>query len=129
VISDRATISVSSSSTASNLPFYVEEHLQFNSPCSSPNVLSHNEDLSPSQTLPFTPPSISQTNTDVTILNQILPTIFIVPNESQPQRTHSMITRSMNQIYKPKQFHVVTKHLLPHAIEPSCVRQALCDPR
>jgi hypothetical protein len=55
--------------------------------------------------------------------------MFIVPNESQPQRTHSMITRSMNQIYKPKQFHVVTKHPLPHAIEPSCVRQALCDPR
>jgi histone deacetylase 1/2 len=59
VISDRATISASSSSTASNLPFSVEEHLQFNSPCSCPNVLPHNENLSPSQTLPFTPPSIS----------------------------------------------------------------------
>jgi len=55
--------------------------------------------------------------------------MFIVPNESQPQRTHSMITRSMNQIYKPEQFHVVTKHPLPCAIEPSCVRQVLYDPR
>lgn len=52
----------------------------------------------------------------------------IVPNESQRQRTHSMITRSINQIYKPKQFHVVTKHHIPHAIEPSCVSQALYDP-
>ena len=39
-----------------------------------------------------------------------------------------MVTRSINQIYKPKQFHVVTKHPITHAIEPSCVRQALCDP-
>jgi len=53
----------------------------------------------------------------------------IVPNESQPQRTHSMVTRSINQIYKPKQFHVVTKHLIPHAIEPRCVIQALYDSR
>jgi hypothetical protein len=40
-----------------------------------------------------------------------------------------MVTRSINQIYKPKQFHVVTKHFIPHAIEPSCVSQALYDPR
>jgi len=39
-----------------------------------------------------------------------------------------MVTRSMNQIYKPKQFHVVTKHLITHVIELSCVRQALYDP-
>jgi len=30
-------------------------------------------------------------------------------------------TRSLNQIYKPKQFHAITKHPLPNAIEPSCV--------
>jgi hypothetical protein len=38
-----------------------------------------------------------------------------------------MITRSLNKIYKPKQFHAVAKHPLPNAIEPSCVSQALGD--
>ena len=52
-----------------------------------------------------------------------------VATDSQPQRTHFMITRSLNNIYKPKQFHVITKHPLPYAIEPSCVSQALGDPR
>ena len=52
----------------------------------------------------------------------------IALNVSQPQRTHSMVTRSMNQIYKPKQLHAVTKHPIPHSIEPSCVSQALRDP-
>jgi hypothetical protein len=33
----------------------------------------------------------------------------------------------LNQIYKPKQFHVVTKHPLPNAIEPNCMSQALGD--
>jgi hypothetical protein len=40
-----------------------------------------------------------------------------------------MIIRSLNNIYKPKQFHDVTKHPLPYAIEPSCVSKTLSDPR
>ena len=39
-----------------------------------------------------------------------------------------MVTRSMNQIYKPKKLHAVTKYPIPHTIEPSCVSQALHDP-
>ncbi|RVW94536.1 hypothetical protein CK203_030796 [Vitis vinifera] len=43
-------------------------------------------------------------------------------------RIHTMTTRSMNNIHKPKQFNSVTKHPLPPTIEPTCVGQALCEP-
>jgi ABC-type dipeptide/oligopeptide/nickel transport system permease subunit len=36
-----------------------------------------------------------------------------------------MTTRSMNQIFKPKQLHIVTKHLLPQTLEPTCVSQTI----
>jgi len=39
-----------------------------------------------------------------------------------------MTTRSMNQIFKPKQIHTVTKHPLPQTIEPTCVSQAITQP-
>ena len=39
-----------------------------------------------------------------------------------------MTTRSMNQIFKPKQLHTVTKHPLPETIEPTCVSQAVSEP-
>ena len=34
----------------------------------------------------------------------------------------------MNNIYKPKQLNTVTKHPLPHSLEPTCVSQALSLP-
>lgn len=43
--------------------------------------------------------------------------------------TYSMKTRSMNNIYKPKQFHLVIKHPTPPTIEPTCVSQAIRDPK
>ncbi|GKU98153.1 hypothetical protein SLEP1_g11189 [Rubroshorea leprosula] len=43
-------------------------------------------------------------------------------------RTHPMITRSLNNIFKPKQMHLATKHPLPVPVEPSCVSQAVCHP-
>jgi hypothetical protein len=46
----------------------------------------------------------------------------IQPPSLQPfTRQHNMITRSMNNIYKPKQIHLTTKHPLPQPIEPTCV--------
>lgn len=36
-----------------------------------------------------------------------------------------MTTRSMNQIFRPKQLHVVTKHPLPQTLKPTCVSQAI----
>ncbi|KAL6315013.1 hypothetical protein AAG906_030848 [Vitis piasezkii] len=41
-------------------------------------------------------------------------------------RIHTMTTRSMNNIHKPKQFNSVTKHPLPPTIEPTC-RHAMLD--
>lgn len=137
VTSDRATNSASPSGNASDLPSPILEQLQLNSPCSTPNFLHHNEGFSPSthtdalafsQILTSTGPSPTHAHTEVPISTQISPPMSIAPNVSQPQRTHSMVTESMNQIYKPKQFHAVTKHPIPHTIEPSCVSQALCDP-
>ena len=43
-------------------------------------------------------------------------------------RIHTMTTRSMNNIHKPKQFNSVAKHPPPPTIEPTCVGQALRDP-
>lgn len=40
-----------------------------------------------------------------------------------------MRTRSLNNIYKPKQFNAATKHPLPVADEPSTVKQALASPQ
>ena len=45
-----------------------------------------------------------------------------------PQRTHQMTTRSMNQIFKPKQIHTVSKDPLPQTIEPTSVSQAVSQP-
>jgi hypothetical protein len=39
-----------------------------------------------------------------------------------------MVTRSMNNIYKPKQVNTTTKHPLPSTAEPTCVGQALREP-
>jgi hypothetical protein len=129
VILDRAAISASPSGTVSALPFSVEEHLPFNSPCYSPTIVHHSEDITSSPVLPLTPASPSPLTTDIAIPAHLSPTVIDVVPNPQPQRTHSMITRSLNKIYKSKQFHVVTKHPLPNDIEPNYVSQALSDSR
>ena len=53
--------------------------------------------------------------------------IAIPPSRNRP--THSMTTRSMNNIFKPKQLNIVTKHPLPQSLEPTCVTQALSMPK
>ena len=50
----------------------------------------------------------------------MVPTI----TESRP---HQMVTRSMNNIYKPKSLFMVTRHSLPPFFEPTSVTQALTD--
>ena len=40
-----------------------------------------------------------------------------------------MVTRSMNNIFKPKQIHTVTKHPIPPTLEPTCVSQAVSNPQ
>ena len=62
----------------------------------------------------FSPPSSDFTNPPQT--------------DTPPQCTHNMTTRSMNQIFKPKQIHTVSKHPLPQTIEPTSVSQAISQP-
>jgi len=58
-----------------------------------------------------------------TLLHQILcPHYIIIP-------CSPMITRSMHNIFKPKQLNLVTKHPLPKTVEPSSVTQALSNPQ
>lgn len=47
------------------------------------------------------------------------------PIKNLSTRTHSMTTRSMNNIFKPKQLHTVSKHSLLPPVEPTCVSQAI----
>ncbi|KAL5546443.1 hypothetical protein UlMin_006130 [Ulmus minor] len=51
------------------------------------------------------------------------------PPPDAPSNTHTMVTRSKNNIYKPltKVSYPATKHPLPHTLEPSTVTQALQD--
>jgi len=44
-------------------------------------------------------------------------------------RTHTMTTRSMNRIFKPKQVHTVFKHPLPPILEPTSVNQVISHHR
>ncbi|XP_041025526.1 uncharacterized mitochondrial protein AtMg00820-like [Juglans microcarpa x Juglans regia] len=39
-----------------------------------------------------------------------------------------MVTRSMNNIYKPKRLYLATKHPIPSTLEPTGVYQVLKDP-
>ena len=47
------------------------------------------------------------------------PTILVASQQSI--RTHTMTTKSMNNIHKPKQLYLVTKYHLPQPIEPTCM--------
>jgi len=44
------------------------------------------------------------------------------------QRQHTMTTRSMNNIFVPKQLHTTTTHPLHESVEPTCISQALKNP-
>uniref|UniRef100_A0A2N9HE87 Reverse transcriptase Ty1/copia-type domain-containing protein n=1 Tax=Fagus sylvatica TaxID=28930 RepID=A0A2N9HE87_FAGSY len=78
--------------------------------------------LGPSNIQP-NPPSDAHLTTSSNPISPIFPE---PPNP--PQRTHQMTTRSMNQIFKPKQIHTVSKYPLPQLIEPTSVSQAISHP-
>jgi histone deacetylase 1/2 len=99
---------ISPNSSSSSLPNFQNSSLVNCSPVLSP-VLSE----------PQTSPNQSSS----------LPAPIAQQSTNNPSHTHSMITRSMNNIYKPKQLHSVSKHPIPPAIEPTCVSQAICDPK
>ncbi|KAI4318232.1 hypothetical protein L6164_026021 [Bauhinia variegata] len=50
------------------------------------------------------------------------------PSNPHPTNTHSMTTRSKNNIFKPKRIFHSTKHPLPESLESTCISQALKIP-
>jgi hypothetical protein len=64
----------------------------------------------------------SNSDTTVSTIQVNLPTPVV------SQRQHNMTTRSMNNIFVPKQLHNTTTHPLPDSPEPTCVSQALKNP-
>ena len=82
------------------------------------NLPSSNSDLN------NIPTNLSLSNSD-----HVFVPINSVQPETPPTRTHTMVTRSMNIIFKPKQIHTVTKHPIPPTLEPTCVSQAVSNPQ
>ena len=79
-----------------------------------------------SSQLPLTSPDSSAVGSNPSSPNPDSPTIPEISNP--PQRTHQMTIRSMNQIFKPKQLHTMSKYPLPQTIEPTSVSQAVSQP-
>ncbi|GKV07211.1 hypothetical protein SLEP1_g19009 [Rubroshorea leprosula] len=79
----------------------------------------------PSTQSPIPPPfTLSQATTASSDSTTSASPVAIVP----PQRTHPMVTRSQNMIFKPKHVFLVTKSPPIEPVEPTCVSQALKDP-
>jgi hypothetical protein len=89
----------------------------------SPSLTNHsNSHINPSVTSPPNSPVLSYTSSDTLDLAvQSPPPPILKPIVP----THSMNTRGMNGIFKPKQLFSVTKYPIPPSVEPTCVTQAL----
>ncbi|RVW75058.1 Retrovirus-related Pol polyprotein from transposon RE2 [Vitis vinifera] len=80
---------------------------------------------------PVLPSSLHPTHTH-TVADLTLSQSHSIPPscvQTGDPRLHKMTTRSMNNIFKPKQLHLVSKHPIPLAIEPTCVTQAVNHPQ
>lgn len=80
----------------------------------------------PSQVSQLPSPPLNSSKTQIE--TQIASHVSKLPNHTE-SRTHNIVTRSMNNIYKPKKLFLVTKHPIPLSLEPTNVNQALPDPR
>jgi len=76
----------------------------------------------PPSPIPGMPPS-SPLNTSSSSVSP-LPAAPVLPG-----RTHPMVTRAQNNIFCLKQLSVTTKHPFDLPLEPTCISQALKDPR
>ncbi|GKV12750.1 hypothetical protein SLEP1_g23864 [Rubroshorea leprosula] len=90
------------------------------------NSMSHQ----PTSTLPSSPATSSQlmpTNaTSLSPSSNATTDSSLTPQPPPvPSRTHGMITRSQNNIFKPKTLFTMTKHPIDPPLEPTCVSQAL----
>lgn len=55
--------------------------------------------------------------------NSLFYSMWYVQHETPPSQIHSMTTWSMNNIFKPKQHHTISKHSIPLSLELTCVSQ------
>jgi len=100
-------------------------------PASTASALGTAAPSSPSVASPPTsvPSQVcSPAQTETSSQNLIVSHAPVVLPTAEP-RPHCMVTRSMNNIYKPKSLFMVTKHPLPLSLEPTSVTQALTDPQ
>jgi len=118
---DDAAASASPSGTSPNFSSFVL-------PNSSSPVLPNVQNTSLAPCSPVPPPISFQSQTSPN-QSTSLPAPIAHHSTDNTSHTYSMITRSMNNIYKPKQLHSVSKHPIPPTIEPTCVSQALRDPK
>ncbi|GKV48157.1 hypothetical protein SLEP1_g54985 [Rubroshorea leprosula] len=114
-------VTVPSTSPPSSQP---PSHPQIQHLPASPTVDTSSTSTTPSQNQP-----LSLANSPPSCLD-VHPTISSSPSPPPippPTRTHPMITRSQNQIFKPKQLYLAETPC--SEIEPTCVSQALKDHR
>lgn len=81
----------------------------------------------PSQPYVDVPPTLLSIATDPPSTSSPIVAIEQVA-ETRPFQTSGMVTRSMNNIHKPKHLFMTTKHPMPSSIELTSVHQALKDP-
>jgi histone deacetylase 1/2 len=88
-------------------------------------ITSSVPDVTPTVTLSPTPGMASSSPTNnSSCFTSPLPIALALPT-----RTHLMIIHAQNNIFCHKQFSVTTKHPFAPPLEPTCVSQALKDPR
>ena len=104
-------------------------------PCTSSDVTSVVPLINEASVDTPSPGTLSSTpvhSTHTTTITRQSPDITLTSSTSHPQtqqtaplRTHTMTTRSQNNIFKPKQTFLVSKHSITPALEPTSVFQAL----
>lgn len=116
----QATVFATPTGNISSLPVLDISHLlvALDSLDLNLNLPSSNSDLN------NIPTKLSLSNSD-----HVSVPINSVQPETPPTQTHTMVTRSMNNIFKPKQIHTVTKHPIPPTLEPTCVSQVVLNPQ
>ncbi|OMO84630.1 Reverse transcriptase, RNA-dependent DNA polymerase [Corchorus capsularis] len=97
---------------------------------SSPGTAAaHGNSHSSEQLVSSSTDSLAETNM---VSTNSIPTDFVsqivalsMPSSNPSTRTYPMITRSQNQIFKPKVLYTATKHPIPSTIEPGSAIQAI----
>ncbi|GKV15734.1 hypothetical protein SLEP1_g26493 [Rubroshorea leprosula] len=119
-VKDLSHISLNPSTSAH--PTSKEPHLEHLSP-------THGSPRAHLPSLPSSPIHLVSSSPSTTSSSSTSSPTMSAPHPTGPTRTHSMTTRSQNNIFKPRTLFLATKHPLDSSIEPTCVSQALKNPQ